>query len=151
MTLSGKKILIGITGGIAAYKTCELIRKLIKLGAEVKAVMTPSAREFITETTVRTLTRNQVYSEQFHIENWQPEHINLAENSDLLVIAPASANTIGKIANGICDNLLTSLVAAFKKPVIIAPAMNCAMWDNSFVQKNLLNIEQAGFYTVGPA
>jgi len=105
MTLSGKKILVGITGGIAAYKTCELIRLLIKLNAEVKAVITPSGLEFITETTLRILTRNQVYSEQFRVKNWQPEHISLADSTDLFIIAPASANTIGKMANGICDNL----------------------------------------------
>jgi len=150
MTLSGKRILIGITGGIAAYKTCELIRLFIKAGAEVKAVMTPAAREFVTETTIRTLTRNQVYMEQFQVENWQPEHISLADSSDLFIIAPASANTIGKIVNGICDNLLTSLITAFKKPVILAPAMNCNMWENQFVQKNVASLKKTGFYIVSP-
>ncbi|MDD3012893.1 MAG: bifunctional phosphopantothenoylcysteine decarboxylase/phosphopantothenate--cysteine ligase CoaBC [Candidatus Gastranaerophilales bacterium] len=150
MVLSGKKILVGITGGIAAYKTCELIRLLIKAGAEVKAVMTPSAKEFVTETTIRTLTRNQVYIEQFPVRNWQPEHISLADSSDLFIIAPASANTIGKIANGICDNLLTSLVTAFKKPVILAPAMNCNMWESHFVQKNVAALKKAGFCIVPP-
>jgi phosphopantothenoylcysteine decarboxylase/phosphopantothenate--cysteine ligase len=150
MVLAGKKILVGITGGIAAYKTCELIRLFIKAGAEVKAVMTPAAKEFVTETTIRTLTRNQVYVEQFQVENWQPEHISLADSSDLFVIAPASANTIGKIANGICDNLLTSLISAFKKPVILAPAMNCNMWENQFVQKNIATLGNAGFYIIPP-
>lgn len=150
MVLANKKILVGITGGIAAYKTCELIRLLVKAGAEVKAVITPAAREFVTETTLRTLTRNQVYCEQFQVENWQPEHVSLADSSDLFIIAPASANTIGKIANGICDNLLTSLIVAFKKPVIIAPAMNCNMWENQFVQKNVVTLENAGFYIVPP-
>ena len=150
MTLSGKKILIGITGGIAAYKTCELIRKLIKLNADVRAVITPAAKEFVTETTLRTLTRNPVYCEQFDVPDWKPEHISLADSADLFLIAPASANTIGKIANGICDNLLASLVAAFKKPVIIAPAMNCNMWENSFVQKNIANLEKAGFHIIQP-
>lgn len=150
MTLSGKKILIGITGGIAAYKIYELIRKLIKLNAEVKTVITPSAREFVTETTLRTLTRNPVYSEQFDVQEWKPEHISLADDADLFLIAPASANTIGKIANGICDNLLTSLAAAFNKPLIIAPAMNCNMWNNSFVQKNLKSLIDAGYYIIYP-
>lgn len=148
--LTGKKILVGITGGIAAYKTCELIRQLIKLNAEVKAVITPSAKEFVTETTLRTLTKNPVYCEQFHVENWKPEHISLADSSDLFIIAPASANTIGKIANGICDNLLTSLIIAFKKPVILAPAMNCNMWENKFVQDNISRLKEAGFYFVEP-
>ena len=149
MSLSGKKILVGITGSIAAYKTCELIRALVKLGAEVKAVMTENAKEFITETTIMTLTKNPVYSNQFSKE-WKPEHISLADNADLFIIAPASANTIGKIANGICDNLLTSLVTAFKKPTILAPAMNCNMWENSFVQKNISALIQEGFYMVEP-
>ncbi|HBH18420.1 MAG TPA: bifunctional phosphopantothenoylcysteine decarboxylase/phosphopantothenate--cysteine ligase CoaBC, partial [Cyanobacteria bacterium UBA9579] len=150
MVLANKKILVGITGGIAAYKTCELIRMLVKSGAEVKAVITPAAREFVTETTLRTLTKNQVYCEQFQVENWQPEHISLADSSDLFIIAPASANTIGKIANGICDNLLTSLIVAFRKPVILAPAMNCNMWENQFLQKNVVALESAGFYIVPP-
>jgi len=150
MTLSGKKILIGITGGIAAYKTCELIRKLIKLNAEVKAVITPAAKEFVTETTLRTLTRNPVYCEQFDVPDWKPEHISLADSADLFLITPASANTIGKIANGICDNLLTSLISAFKKQVIIAPAMNCNMWENSFIQKNVASLEEAGFHIIQP-
>lgn len=150
MTLSGKKILIGITGGIAAYKTCELIRKLIKLNADVKAVITPAAKEFVTETTLRTLTKNTVYCEQFDVQEWKPEHISLADSADLFLIVPASANTIGKISNGLCDNLLTSLVAAFKKPVIVAPAMNCNMWTNLFVQQNITKLEKAGFYIIPP-
>ena len=150
MTLSGKKILIGITGGIAAYKTCELIRKLIKLNADVKAVITPAARKFVTETTLRTLTRNPVYCEQFDVPEWKPEHISLADSADLFIIVPASANTIGKIANGICDNLLTSLVMAFNKPVILAPAMNCNMWKNSFIQENIIKLEKAGFHIIPP-
>jgi phosphopantothenoylcysteine decarboxylase/phosphopantothenate--cysteine ligase len=150
MVLSRKKILVGITGGIAAYKIYELIRKLVKLNADVKVVITPSAKEFVTETTLRTLTRNNVYCEQFDVAEWKPEHISLADSSDLFIIAPASANTIGKIANGICDNLLTSLIAAFNKPVIIAPAMNCNMWENSFVQENINKLKKAGFMIVPP-
>lgn len=150
MPLTGKKILVGITGGIAAYKVCELVRQLIKMNAEIKAVLTPSAKEFVTETTLRTLTRNPVYCEQFHVENWQPEHVSLADNADLFIIAPVSANTIGKIANGICDNLLTSLVMAYKKPVILAPAMNCNMWENPFMQENLSKLEAANFCIIPP-
>ena len=137
MSLKDKKILIGITGGIASYKICELIRMFVKAGAEVKTVLTPSALEFVTVTTLQTLTKNDVYVEQFNSESWKPEHISLADSSDLFLIAPATANTIGKIANGICDNLLTSLACAFSKKIIIAPAMNCNMWNNKFVQKNL--------------
>ncbi|HSA07745.1 MAG TPA: flavoprotein, partial [Candidatus Gastranaerophilales bacterium] len=137
MLLSGKKILLGITGGIAAYKICDLIRKYIKSGADVKVVLTPNALNFVTETTLKALTRNQVFIHQFEEFDWKPGHINLSDEADLFVIAPASANSIGKIANGICDNLLTSLVTAFNKPVILAPAMNSKMWQNKFVQKNI--------------
>ncbi len=151
MTLSGKKILVGITGGIAAYKACDLIRKMIKLNAEIKAIITPAAKEFVTETTLCTLTKNLVACEQFDVPEWKPEHINLADTYDLFLIAPASANTISKIANGICDNLLTTMVSAFNKPVIIAPAMNCNMWNNNFIQENVAKLEKAGFYIVPPS
>lgn len=150
MILQYKNILIGITGGIAAYKICDLIRLLKKQGANVKVVMTPAAQEFVTETTLATLTQNPVYIDQFDVLDWRPEHISLADSSDLFIIAPASANTIGKLANGICDNLLTSLAIAFKKPIIIAPAMNSNMWDNQFVQKNLAKLERANFKIIEP-
>ena len=150
MIMKDKKILVGITGGIAAYKVCELIRLLVKAGADVKAVLTPNAKNFVTETTLRTLTKNSVYIDQFNGFEWKPEHINLANEADLFVIAPASANTIGKIANGICDNLLTSLISAFNKPIILAPAMNCNMWNNQFVQENVKKLETAGFNIVNP-
>ncbi|OGI00287.1 MAG: hypothetical protein A2Y25_01505 [Candidatus Melainabacteria bacterium GWF2_37_15] len=150
MAMTNKKILIGITGGIAAYKVCELIRLLVKADADVKTVLTPNAKNFVTETTLRTLTKNPVYTEQFNGFDWKPEHINLADEADLFVIAPASANTIGKIANGICDNLLTSLVAAFNKQIILAPAMNCNMWNNQFVQENVKKLENAGFSLIPP-
>lgn len=150
MKLRNKKILVGITGGIAAYKACELIRLLIKAGAEVKAVLTPNAKNFVTETTLRTLTRNPVYIEQFSDFEWKPEHINLADEADLFIIVPASANTIGKIANGICDNLLTSLITAFKKPKLIAPAMNCNMWNNNFVRENITRLEKTGYIIIQP-
>ncbi len=148
--LNNKKIIIGITGGIASYKVCELIRLLIKTGADVRVILTPNAREFVTETTLSTLTKNQVFCEQFYPAEWKPEHISLADDADLLLIAPASANTIGKIANGICDNLLTSVATAFSKQVILAPAMNCNMWDNPFVQQNIKKLEQHGYQIIMP-
>lgn len=148
--LSGKKILLGITGGIAAYKVCTLIRSMVKVGASVKVVMTPSAREFVTETTLATLTKNPVFSEQFNAYDWKPEHISLADEADLLIIAPISANTIGKIACGIADNLLTSITMAFKKSIILVPAMNCNMWDNPAVQENLSLLQKRGYIIVPP-
>ncbi len=148
--LSGKNILLGITGGIAAYKICELVRIYKRANANVKVVCTPNALNFVTKLTLQSLSQNDVATEQFEIDNFKPEHISYADEADIFVIAPATANTISKIANGIADNLLTSIVAAFKKPIIIAPAMNCNMWSNPFVQENLQKLINNGFLTVPP-
>lgn len=153
--LSGKTILIGITGGIAAYKICELIRKYKRANANVKVVCTPNALNFVTKLTLQTLSKNNVYVEEFDIKDYNPEHISLADEADIMVIAPATANTVSKIANGICDNLLTSIACAFTKPVIIAPAMNCNMWENPIVQENLHKLHytilepESGFLACG--
>lgn len=153
--LSGKTVLIGITGGIAAYKICELIRKYKRANADVKVVCTPNALNFVTKLTLQTLSKNNVYVEEFDIKDYNPEHISLADEADIMVIAPATANTISKIANGICDNLLTSIVCAFTKPVIIAPAMNCNMWENPIIQENLHKLHytiiepESGFLACG--
>ncbi len=148
--LSGKRILVGITGAIAAYKTLELIRMFKRANAEVKVVVTPNALEFVTKTTIQCLSQNPVYVNQYDIEEYKPEHISLADSADVFVIAPISANTISKIANGLCDNLLTSIACAYKKPLILAPCMNTGMWDNKFVQENLSKLKQNGAYVVEP-
>lgn len=150
MTLSGKHILLGITGGIAVYKICTLIREYKKSGAEVKVISTPNALNFITKLTLQNLSQNEVYVEEFETKEWKPEHISLADESDIFVIAPASANTIGKIANGIADNLLTSVACAFSKKIIIAPAMNVNMWQNPSVQKNISILKSRGFEILEP-
>ena len=148
--LKGKNILLGITGGIAAYKICSLIRLYKKNGANVRAVVTPNALKFVTKLTLQTLSCNEVYVEQFDIDEYKPEHIALTE-SDIFVIAPATANTIGKIANGICDNLLTTTACAFNKPFLIVPAMNNNMWENQFVQENITKLENAGYNILSPS
>lgn len=135
--LSGKTILVGIPGGIAAYKICELIRMYKRANANVLVVCTPNALNFVTKLTLQNLSQNVVAVEEFEINDFKPEHISYADCADIMVIAPATANTISKIASGVCDNLLTSIACAFTKPVIIAPAMNCNMWENSIVQDNL--------------
>ncbi len=145
-----KTILLGITGGIAAYKMCELIRMYKKNGFNVKVIATPNAFNFVTELTLATLSDNQVYSDNFDIKEYKPEHISLSDEGDILVIAPASANTISKIADGICDNLLTSITCAFNKPIIIAPAMNTNMWNNTFVQENIKKLSQNGYHILEP-
>lgn len=150
MSIKDKNILIGITGGIAAYKICELTRLFKKNGANVKVVVTKSALEFVTKLTLETLSQEPVYVEQFSNEDKKPEHIALCDWADLFLIAPASANTIGKIANGICDNLLTSLACAFKKQIIFAPAMNTGMWENKAVQKNIATLKSYGAKFVEP-
>ena len=140
--LENKNILIGITGGIAAYKICTLIRLY-------RVVLTPNALNFVTKLTLQTLSNNEVYVDNFEIDEYKPEHIALTE-ADIFVIAPASANTIGKIANGICDNLLLSTACAFSKPILIAPAMNENMWNNPFVQENMSKLKKHGYHIVEP-
>lgn len=135
--LSGKTILVGITGGIAAYKICELIRMYKRANANVLVVCTPNALNFVTKLTLQNLSQNEVAVEEFDVKDFKPEHISYADCADIMVIAPATANTISKIAAGMCDNLLTSIACAFTKPVIVAPAMNCNMWENPVVQDNL--------------
>ncbi len=153
--LSGKTVLIGISGGIAAYKICELIRMYKRANAEVLVVCTPNALNFVTKLTLENLSKNPVAVEEFNIEKFNPEHISYADKADIMVIAPATANTISKIATGVCDNLLTSIACAFTKPMIIAPAMNCNMWENPIIQQNLskLNVEilepESGYLACG--
>lgn len=153
--LSGKTVLIGITGGIAAYKICELIRMYKRANAEVLVVCTHNALNFVTKLTLENLSKNPVAVEEFNVEKYNPEHISYADRADIMVIAPATANTISKIATGVCDNLLTSIACAFTKPIIIAPAMNCNMWENPIIQQNLnkLNVEilepESGYLACG--
>lgn len=140
-----KVILIGITGGIAAYKVCSLINILKKEGYEIKVIMTKAATKFVTPLTFQTLTNSPVYSDIFKIiDKVNVEHISLADWCDVFVLAPATANTIGKISIGIADNLLTSVIMALpeKIPVIIVPAMNVHMWENPILQKNIDNLKR---------
>lgn len=153
--LSGKTILLGITGGIAAYKMCELIRMYKRANANVLVVCTPNALNFVTKLTLQNLSQNDVAVEEFDVKDFKPEHISYADSADIMVIAPATANTISKIATGVCDNLLTSIACAFTKPVIIAPAMNCNMWENPVLQENLHKLHyeilepESGFLACG--
>ncbi len=148
--LTGKTVLVGITGAIAAYKVCELIRLFKKNNANVKVVVTPNALNFVTKTTLESLSQNPVDIEQFDIKEYKPEHIALTDESDIFVIAPASANTIAKMTFGICDNLLTSTFCAYKKQVVIAPCMNTNMWENPAVEQNLEVLKKRGIKVVEP-
>ncbi|KAF0155669.1 MAG: phosphopantothenoylcysteine decarboxylase / phosphopantothenate--cysteine ligase [Syntrophaceae bacterium] len=146
--LENKKIVLGITGGIAAYKAAELTRALIKAGAEVRVVMTKSAMQFITPLTLQTLSQGQVYTEMFaSADQYDMAHISLADFADVFVVAPATGNVIGKIASGIADDLLTTAIMAQNKPTLICPAMNDKMLANPVVQDNIRKLRQFG-YTV---
>jgi phosphopantothenoylcysteine decarboxylase/phosphopantothenate--cysteine ligase len=146
-----KKIVLGVTGSIAAYKAIELVRLFMAAGNEVRVVMTPAACKFVTPLTFRTLSRNKVYIEEFpETDDWRPVHIELAQWADLVLVAPATANTIAKIKSGIADNLLTSLVLAADCPIAVSPAMNCKMWRNAATQENISVLQQRGFEIIGP-
>lgn len=151
MTLSGKNIVLGVTGGIAAYKAAELTSRLVKSGAEVHVVMTAAAKQFIGAATFQALTRHPVYESVFVEEkDGQIAHIDLADSADLVIIAPATANTIGKMAAGLSDDMLTAAVLAARCPVWIAPAMNVNMYMHPAVQKNLKTLESYGYRLIGP-
>ncbi|MEF3254508.1 MAG: bifunctional phosphopantothenoylcysteine decarboxylase/phosphopantothenate--cysteine ligase CoaBC, partial [Deferribacterales bacterium] len=148
-------ILIGVTGGIAAYKIPSLCRLFTLSGDNVKVVMTNNATKFITPLTFESVTGNRVYIDDFetYIEPSDIKHISLSEWADIFIIAPATANTISKIANGIADNLLTSIALAYRfneKPLLIAPAMNSNMYHNIFFKRNLNKLVKNGIYTVDP-
>ncbi|HNQ18010.1 MAG TPA: bifunctional phosphopantothenoylcysteine decarboxylase/phosphopantothenate--cysteine ligase CoaBC [Smithellaceae bacterium] len=150
--LKKKKIVLGITGGIAAYKAAELTRALIKEGAQVKVVMTKSATEFITPLTMQTLSQNQVYLDTFvPAEKYDMAHIALADFADAFIIAPATGNIIGKIAAGVADDLLSTTIMAAGKPVLICPAMNNKMLANPIVQDNLSKLQEHGYFIMESA
>lgn len=150
--LQGKCVVLGVTGGIAAYKAAELLRLLVKSGAEVHVVMTRSAQEFMTPLTFQTLSGNPVHTELFSlIQEQEIGHISLADRADLVLVAPATANLIGKVANGIADDLLTTTIMATRSKVLFAPAMNSNMWENPLYQGNHTKLEGLGYSFVEPA
>lgn len=150
--LKDRKIILGICGSIAAYKTAVLTRLLVKEGAHVRVVMTPSARDFITPLTLSTLSRNPVLSEfsKDKIGQWN-NHVELGLWADVMVIAPASANTVAKMANGLCDNLLLAVYLSARCPVFVAPAMDLDMLQHQSTQKNLNTLQGFGTHVIDPA
>ncbi|OFZ95728.1 MAG: phosphopantothenate synthase [Betaproteobacteria bacterium RIFCSPLOWO2_02_67_12] len=151
MTLKGKRILLGLTGGIAAYKSAELARSLVRAGCDVRAVLTEAATHFVGVATLQALTGQTAWSDL-----WDPRvadnmaHIELSRDRDLIVVAPASADFIAKAAHGLADDLLTTLVLARRCPLLVAPAMNVEMWDNPATQRNLLALRDDGVAIAGP-
>jgi phosphopantothenoylcysteine decarboxylase / phosphopantothenate---cysteine ligase len=149
--LKEKKIVLGVTGGIAAYKAAELVRLFVKEGAHVHVVMTQNAQEFITPLTFQTLSGNPVVTDPFTLVGEQEiGHIALADLAELIVILPATANIIGKIANGIADDFLSTMVMATKAPVLFAPSMNVNMWENKALQKNIQILLERGYHLIEP-
>ncbi len=140
----GAEILLGVSGSIAAYKAAELARGMVKAGHRVHVIMTRSAEEFITPLTFQSLTGNKVHTEMFQrLDAPSIHHISLAKRADLLLLAPASANLIGKLANGIADDMLTTVcLAAWRVPTLLCPAMNTAMYDNPIHQRNLALLQE---------
>ncbi|MGM9534286.1 MAG: bifunctional phosphopantothenoylcysteine decarboxylase/phosphopantothenate--cysteine ligase CoaBC [Intestinibacter sp.] len=149
--LKGKTVVIGVSGGIAVYKVCDVVSRLKKLNSDVHVIMTKSACEFVGPLTFQTLSQNYVVSDMFEDpKTWEVEHVELAKKADLFLVAPATANVIGKIANGICDDMLTTTIAATKAKVLIAPAMNTNMYENPLIQKNISTLKEYGYKFIEP-
>ena len=147
-----KKVVLGVCGGIAVYKAVELLRLLVKAGADVSVVMTRSAQEFVTPLTFQTLSGNPVHTELFNLyQEKEIGHISLADRADLFVVAPATANVIGKVAAGIADDLLTTTLMATQAPVLFAPAMNVHMYENPIYQRNEACLRELGYHFIDPA
>lgn len=149
--MQGREILLGVSGGIAAYKTADLTSKLVQKGAAVSVVMTKAAEKFVGATTFEALTGRPVYQGGFSPqEHFQGEHIGLARRAELFVIAPATANVIAQIAHGLADDLLSTLTLTCTVPMLIAPAMNADMWAKPSVQRNLAQLKEDGIHIVEP-
>jgi phosphopantothenoylcysteine decarboxylase/phosphopantothenate--cysteine ligase len=150
--MEGKNIVVAVTGGIAAYKAADVVSKLHHLGANVFVIMTKNACEFITPLTFETLSRNQVVTDMFADKRtWEVEHISLAQKADLFLIVPATANIIGKVANGIADDMLSTTIMATKATVVFAPAMNDIMYKNQIVQATISKLIDYGYEFISPA
>jgi phosphopantothenoylcysteine decarboxylase/phosphopantothenate--cysteine ligase len=151
MDLTGRKIVLGVTGGIAAYKSAEIVSRLRHLGASVHVIMTKNATEFVTPLTFQTLSANQVVTDTFDApEYWNVEHVALAKLAEVFVIAPATANILAKMANGIADDMLSTTVLATKAPILVAPAMNTGMWTAEATKQNVKTLKERGVRMIGP-
>lgn len=144
-------IVVGITGGIAAYKACGIVSFLKQQGANIDIIMTKNACKFITPLTLETLSNNKVVVDMFEEDYTEVKHISLAKKADLFLIVPTTANLIGKVANGIADDMLSTTIIATKAPVIFAPAMNNQMFENPIVQDNINKLKSYGYRFIDPA
>ncbi len=154
-SLRERRIIVGVTGGIAAYKACTLVSRLAQAGADVAVLMTESATRFVGPITFEALSGNPVYTSPWqHIEAHDPQHVDLARRADAVVVAPASMNCLAKLALGLCDDVVTLTLAAVDRartPVLLAPAMNAAMWAQPANQRNVSTLRSDGYSFVGPA
>ena len=149
--LTGRHVVLGVTGGIAVYKVCEVVSRLRKSGANVHVIMTKNATEFVAPLTFETLSNNPVVTDTFaRPETWEVEHIALAKRAEVFVIAPATANCLAKMACGIADDMLTTTVLATKAPILVAPAMNTGMWTAEATRQNVETLKGRGVHFVGP-
>ena len=149
--IKGKNVVLGVSGGIAVYKALDVVSRLRKLGVNVYVIMTKSAAEFVTPLSFQSLSQNYVVGDMFEDpKTWDVEHISLAKKADVFLIAPATANVIGKMANGIADDMLTTTVMATKAKVLLAPAMNTNMYENPIVQRNIDTLKQFGYEFIEP-
>lgn len=150
--LTGKTIVLGVTGSIAAYKIANLASMLVKMNADVHVIMTANGAKFITPLTFETLTNNKCIIDTFDRNfSFDVKHVSLAQKADMILVAPCTANVIGKVANGICDDMLTTTIMATKAPVVFAPAMNTGMWENAIMQDNVKKLREYGYEFVEPA
>jgi phosphopantothenoylcysteine decarboxylase/phosphopantothenate--cysteine ligase len=149
--LKGREIIVAVCGGIAAYKVADVVSKLVQLGAGVSVVMTAEAQQFITPLTFEALSGRKVRTSTFDlVDTSDPQHIGLTERADLMLVAPATSNIIAKVAHGICDELVSLMIAASACPVVFAPALNIRMWDHPIAQENVAKLNQIGYRFIGP-
>jgi phosphopantothenoylcysteine decarboxylase/phosphopantothenate--cysteine ligase len=151
MALAGRRVVVGVSGGIAAYKACDLVRLLVQEGATVQVVMTDHAQQFVTPLTLQTLSGRAVATDTFSLtQESEIGHIRLADTADAIVIAPATANVLAKMAHGLADDLLTTILLATRAPVVVAPAMNVHMWEHAATRANVATLSARGVCVVGP-
>ncbi|MCX5781742.1 MAG: hypothetical protein NT145_03420 [Elusimicrobia bacterium] len=148
--LNGKEILLGICGGIAAYKVPSLIRKLKSLGANITCILTENGAKFVTPLTLQTLSNNRVYEDMFDRDIWEVEHVALAKKADIIVVVPATADIISRLSYGRAEELLSCVVLASKAPILICPAMNENMWNHSATQENIGRLKRFGYNIINP-
>ena len=150
-TLRGREVVVGVCGGIAAYKVADVVSKLVQLGAGVTVCMTAEAQRFITPLTFEALSGRKVRAGTFDlVDTSDPQHIGLTERADLMLVAPATSNVIAKVAHGLCDDLVSLMVCAAACPVVFAPAMNNRMWDHPVAKENVAKLTALGYRFIGP-